>query len=79
MSSIGDLGNTPVSSALAANGDPVPGVLSNVATLTRDSVPTNASQANIQPVYDVYASIQGRDLGNVSDEINAIVAKMHHG
>ena len=76
VSSIGDLGNTPVSSALAANGDPVPGVLSNVATLTRDSVPTNANQANIQPVYDVYASIQGRDLGNVSDEINAIVAKM---
>jgi multidrug efflux pump subunit AcrB len=76
VSSIGDLGNTPVSSALAANGDPVPGVLSNVATLTRDSVPTNANQANIQPVYDVYASIQGRDLGNVSDQISAIVARM---
>jgi multidrug efflux pump subunit AcrB len=76
VSSIGDLANTPVSSALATNGDPVPGVLSNVATLTRDSVPTNASQANIQPVYDVYASIEGRDLGNISDDINAIVAKV---
>jgi multidrug efflux pump subunit AcrB len=76
VSSIGDLGNTPVSSALAANGDPVPGVLSNVATLTRDSVPTDANQANIQPVYDIYASIQGRDLGNVSDEISTIVARM---
>ena len=49
--------------------------MSNVATLTRDSVPTNANQANIQPVYDVYASIEGRDLGNISDDINAIVAK----
>ena len=76
VSSIGDLGNTPVSSALAANGDPVPGVLSNVATLMRGSVPTNANQANIQPVYDIYASIQGRDLGGVSDDISAIAAKM---
>jgi multidrug efflux pump subunit AcrB len=76
VSSIGDLSNTPVSSSLAANGDPVPGVLSNVATLTRDSVPTNANQANIQPMYDIYASIQGRDLGNVSDQISAIVARM---
>jgi multidrug efflux pump subunit AcrB len=76
VSSIGDLGNTPVSSALAANGDPVPGVLSNVATLSRDSVPTNSNQANIQPVYDIYASVQGRDLGNVSDEISTIVARM---
>ena len=46
---------------------PVPGLLSNVATLKRDSVPTNTNQTNIQPVYEVYASVQGRDLGSVSD------------
>ena len=44
---------------------PVPGLLSNVATFKRDSVPTNANQTNIQPVYEVYASVQGRDLGSV--------------
>ena len=48
---------------------PVPGLLSNVATLKRDSVPTNTNQTNIQPVYEVYASVQGRDLGSVSAEI----------
>ena len=53
-----------------------PGLLSNVATLKRDSVPTNANQANIQPVYEVYASVQGRDLGGVSDEISKIVAEL---
>jgi multidrug efflux pump subunit AcrB len=26
-------------------------------------VPTNLNQTNIQPVYDIYASVQGRDLG----------------
>jgi hypothetical protein len=28
-----------------------------------ESVPTNLNQTNIQPVYDIYASVQGRDLG----------------
>ena len=47
-----------------------------MATLTRDSVPTNSNQTNIQPVYEVYASVQGRDLGSVSEDINKIVADL---
>ena len=58
VSSLNELGNTPVSTALAANGPPIPGLLSNVATLQRDSVPTNLNQTNIQPVYDIYASAE---------------------
>jgi multidrug efflux pump subunit AcrB len=54
----------------------VPGLLSNVATIKRGSVPTNANQTNIQPVYEVYASIQGRDLGGVASDINAIVTDL---
>ncbi len=55
---------------------PVPGLLSNVATFTRGSLPTNANQSNIQPVYDVYASVEGRDLGSISAAINKIVAEL---
>jgi multidrug efflux pump subunit AcrB len=76
VSSLNDLGNTPVSSVISAGGVTVPGLLSNVATLKRDSVPTNTNQSNIQPVYEVYASVQGRDLGSVSDEISKIVAEL---
>jgi multidrug efflux pump subunit AcrB len=76
VSSLSDLGNTPVSSALSSTDAPIPGLLGNVATFKRDSVPTNANQSNIQPVYEVYASIQGRDLGGVSDEIGKIVAEL---
>src|SRR5262245_50931685 len=76
VSSLNELRNTPVSTSLAANGPPVPGLLSNVATFKRDSVPTNANQTNIQPVYEVYASVQGRDLGSVSDQISTIVADL---
>jgi multidrug efflux pump subunit AcrB len=67
-------GNTPASTMIAAAGPPIPGLLSNIATFQRDAVPTNLNQTNIQPVYDIYASVQDRDLGSVSDDINKIVA-----
>jgi multidrug efflux pump subunit AcrB len=51
-------------------------MLSNVATFRRDSLPTNANQSNIQPVYEVYASVQGRDLGSIAGEIDKIVADL---
>jgi len=81
VSSLNDLGNTPVSTALspmlsAAAAEPIPGLLSNVATFKRDSVPTNANQSNIQPVYEVYASVQGRDLGGVSADIAKLVTEL---
>jgi multidrug efflux pump subunit AcrB len=76
VSSLNDLGNTPVSTALNSAEGPVPGLLSNVATFTRSSVPTNANQSNIQPVYEVYASVAGRDLGSVSSEISKIVEEL---
>jgi multidrug efflux pump subunit AcrB len=74
MSSLNAIGNTPVSTAIAANGPPIPGLLSNVATFKRESVPTNLNQTNIQPVYDIYASVQGRDLGRVSGDIGKIIS-----
>jgi multidrug efflux pump subunit AcrB len=76
VSSLGDLGNTPVSTALAANGPPIPGLLSNVAKLQRDSVPTNLNQTNIQPVYDIYGNAQGRDLGGISGDVGKVVAEL---
>jgi multidrug efflux pump subunit AcrB len=75
LASLNSLENTPVSTALAPAGDPIPGLLSNVATLTRSSVPTNSNQANIQPVYDIYANVQDTDLGRVSSAIGKIVAE----
>jgi multidrug efflux pump subunit AcrB len=76
VSSLNELGNTPVSTAIPANGTPIPGLLSNIATLQRESVPTNLNQTNIQPVYDIYASVQGRDLGSISSDIDKIVAEL---
>lgn len=81
VSSMGELQNTPVSAGVSpstaySKGQPVPGLLRNIATFKRDSVPTNAKQTNIQPVFEVYASIQGIDLGAASDAISKIVADL---
>ena len=74
--SIDDLKNTPVGSFVAPNGTPVPGLLENVATLNRGSIPTNANHANIQPVYEIFANVEGTDLGRVSTEIDKVVADL---
>jgi multidrug efflux pump subunit AcrB len=76
VNSLNALANTPVSTSLAASGQVVPGMLSNVATFKRTKVPTNSNQTNIQEVYDVYASVQGRDLGGVSADIDKVVAQL---
>jgi multidrug efflux pump subunit AcrB len=77
VSSMGDVGNTPVSTGTAPpTTQPVPGELQNVATFTRDSVPGSANQANIQPVYEVYASTQGRDLGSIAGDIDKITTDL---
>jgi multidrug efflux pump subunit AcrB len=76
VSSLDELGNTPVSTTIPSNGNPVPGLLSNIATFERDSVPTNLNQTNIQPDYDIFASTQGRDLGSISGDIDKIVAEL---
>jgi multidrug efflux pump subunit AcrB len=77
----GEVGNLatamPVSTTTALPATlPVPGELSNVTTFTRDSVPGSANQANIQPVYEVYASTQGRDLGGVASDIDKITTDL---
>jgi len=76
VNSLNALANTPVSTSLAVSGQTVPGMLSNVATFTRDKVATNSNQTNIQPVFDVYASVQGRDLGGVAADINKITTEL---
>ena len=76
VASLNDLKNTPVTKFTAVQSrNPVPGLLSNVATLKRDAIPTNTNQANIQPLYEIYANADGRDLGSISNDIYKIVAE----
>jgi multidrug efflux pump subunit AcrB len=76
LSSLNDVANTPVSATLPSTGGPsIPGLLSNVASISRMSIPTNSNQSNVQPVFEVYASLQDIDLGTAQKKLNALVAE----
>ena len=65
LTSLQDLMNTPV---MGAN-TPAPQVLGNLVQLTPEARPAVVNHYNVQPVIDVYASTQGRDLGGVASDI----------
>src|ERR1700691_1162447 len=66
MTSLQELMNTPVTSGTPQT---TPQVLGNLAQLTPVARPAVVNHYNVQPVIDVYASTQGRDLGGVASDI----------
>jgi multidrug efflux pump subunit AcrB len=48
-------------------------LLSNVASLERGEVVSVISHTDIQPTFDIFASVQGRDLGGVAAEVQKVV------
>ena len=49
-------------------------LLGNLATFRRDQSPIIVDHYNIQPVFDIYADVDRRDLGGVAAQINKIIA-----
>jgi multidrug efflux pump subunit AcrB len=69
IQSLQDLQNTPLNSSTAAR----PEILADVASITRSNEMEVISHYNIRREVDIYANIQGRDLGAVGGEITRIV------
>ena len=59
---------------ITAAGNPRPQLLENVSELKRSAGPAVLSHYNIQPVVDIYANVQDRDLGGVASGIDQLVA-----
>ena len=70
-----DLDNTPIGSSLSG-GTVVPDLFGNVAASKRVAVQSVYNHSNIQAVYDVYASVQDRDLGSAAAAIQNVVQQM---
>jgi len=75
IASKNDLDNTPIAASVSG-GAVVPNTLGNVATVKQVAVQSVANHSNIQPVYDVYASVQDRDLGSAAAAIRQVVQDM---
>jgi multidrug efflux pump subunit AcrB len=70
VQSLQDLQNISVTSPTA----PRAGVLANVASITRSQEMAVVNHRNIRRVVDIYASVQGRDLGAAGEDVAKLVA-----
>jgi multidrug efflux pump subunit AcrB len=65
--------NTPIHSGTNA-GDSTQ-LLSNLAQAQRGVTTQVVNHYNVQPLYDVYANVQDRDLGSVAAEVDKVLAE----
>src|SRR5690349_4974331 len=73
MDSVQALMNTPVGSPSA----PAPQVLANLATIKPATTPAAIYHYDITPVVDVYASVQGRDLGGLASDVREVLKQFN--
>jgi len=71
LDSVDALQSTPITPA----GQSTPQLLSNLASVERRKMAAVVNHYNVQPVFDIYANVQGRDLGSVARDIDQIVAE----
>ena len=69
IDSLQALGNIPVAGASGAR----PQLLDSLTSMRRGAGMAVVSHYNVQPVVDIYASVQGRDLGGVARDISPII------
>ena len=75
MESISALEGTPVTVGGTGAGAAPPQLFGNLATEHRSVAPAVVNHYNVQPVFDVFATADRRDLGGVAGEIDAIVKR----
>ncbi|HEX4613913.1 MAG TPA: efflux RND transporter permease subunit [Urbifossiella sp.] len=78
IDSVDALLSTPVTQGAAANpGAPAaaPQLLSNIAVSRRGEAAGLISHYNVQPVYEICATVQDRDLGGAAEDIRAAVGQ----
>lgn len=82
IDSVEALQNLPITSGSSAAGTngvmsatnaPRAQFLSNLAEINHSTTPAVTNHYNVQPVYDVFANAQGRDLGSVASDIEDVL------
>jgi len=67
--SLQDLANTPITATDTSR----PGILANVASVTRSTEMEAISHYNIRRIVEIYGGVQDRDLGSAARDIDRIV------
>ena len=69
MDSTSEMLQTPIH-APGSNGAQL---LGNIAQLRHETTPAIVNHYNVQPLFDVYANVQDRDLGSVASDVNKVL------
>jgi multidrug efflux pump subunit AcrB len=75
INSLNSLKTVPVSSTSDA-GDENVQLLGNLADLSAEGTPGVVTHGNIMPLFDIYVSAEGRDLGGVLADVQTIARSM---
>ncbi len=71
MDTLQKLNNIPITNGTGASASPQ--IFSGLTSLTRGAESGVVSHYNVQPVIDIFGSVEGRDLGAVSRDIDPII------
>ena len=74
IGSVNSLLNLPVSARVAGTDAAQSQLLANLVGISRGNSPSVVNHFNIQPVFDIFANVSGRDLGGVAGEVDKIIA-----
>jgi multidrug efflux pump subunit AcrB len=74
MDSLQALGRTPLSAA-GGGATGAPQLLGNLASIQRGQSMAVINHYNVQPTFNVYANVQGRDLGGVAADVDRVLAR----
>ncbi len=73
LNSVNAVENTPI---LTRVGNGQPQILSNLTRLSHQIRPIVANHHNVQPVFDVFASVQNADLGSVASKVHKVISEL---
>jgi len=74
INSLEKLESTPITNGNNNNTE----LLTNLSVIKRSTSAAVVNHYNVQPVFDVYANVQGRDLGSVAREAYQIIDQYKH-
>jgi multidrug efflux pump subunit AcrB len=81
IASLDDIRTIPLTASSSASGTSSPSgtlaptgaqLFENLTTMSRMEEPAVASHYNVQPVIDIYGSVQGTDLGKVASQVTKV-------
>ena len=77
INSLNSLKTVPTSSSDNPTKDDIQ-LLGNLADLSAEGTPGQITHGNIMPLFNIYVSVEGRDLGGVLGDVQKIAKSMEH-